>query len=75
MSTALQTCLAHRCNPDLPYLFALVGESPHLHGLIFKWDQKLSGPLLILEWVFLTYEIIKTITTGPEMMSQRIMKA
>lgn len=53
----------------------MIGGSPHFHGLIFQWGQKLPEPLLILECAFLSNQITKTITTGSEVMSQLIMKA
>lgn len=32
---------AHLFNPNLPFLFAVLGENPHLYGLIFQWDLKI----------------------------------
>lgn len=36
VSTAIQLCQTHRFNPDLPFLFAVLGESLQLYGLIFQ---------------------------------------
>ncbi|XP_014110210.1 PREDICTED: endogenous retrovirus group K member 11 Pol protein-like [Pseudopodoces humilis] len=53
---------AHRCLPDLPFKFIVLGRLPHLHGLIFQWDQGQKDPLLIIEWVFLSHQRSKSIT-------------
>lgn len=36
VSAALQSCQAYRYHPELSFLFALLGESPHLYGLTFQ---------------------------------------
>ncbi|RMC16580.1 hypothetical protein DUI87_06517 [Hirundo rustica rustica] len=28
---------AHRCDPELPFKFIIMGKLPHLHGMIFQW--------------------------------------
>lgn len=45
----IQSQQAHRFNPDVPFLFAILGEKPQLYGLIFQWDQNVADSLLILE--------------------------
>lgn len=65
---AIELCQAHWLNPNLPLLFAVLVYF-HLYGLIFQWDLKIQDPLLILEWVFLSYQQSKTITTCPEIIS------
>ncbi|NXQ66586.1 POK8 protein, partial [Quiscalus mexicanus] len=53
---------AHRCHLGLPFKFIICGKLPHLHGVIFQWDNATKGrdrgsrdPLLIIEWVFLSH--------------------
>ncbi|RMC18143.1 hypothetical protein DUI87_05023 [Hirundo rustica rustica] len=47
---------------DLPFRFIIMGRLPHLHGVIFQWDQTAKkehgggDPLLIIEWVFLSHQ-------------------
>ncbi|KFO60861.1 hypothetical protein N302_05446, partial [Corvus brachyrhynchos] len=43
--------------------------------LIVQWDPKLRDPLLILEWVFISHQPTKTITTFQEVMAHLIKKA
>ncbi|NWY34377.1 POK8 protein, partial [Pheucticus melanocephalus] len=33
---------AHRYQPGLPFKFIILGKLPHLHGLIFQWDETLK---------------------------------
>ena len=40
----------------LPFLLVVLERGPQLHALIFQWDPKLSDPLLILEWIFLSHQ-------------------
>lgn len=40
---------AHWCNPELPFKFIVLGRLPHLHGLVFQWDQDQRDPLLIVK--------------------------
>lgn len=70
VSTAIQSHQAHRFNPNLPFLFVILGENPQLYGLIFQWDPKIPDPLLILEWVFLLYQLGKIVTSCHEIISQ-----
>ncbi|NXI30888.1 POK6 protein, partial [Sterrhoptilus dennistouni] len=62
----MSTRQASRCDPDLPFRFVILGNLPHLHGLIFQWDIQVTSlprkdrgkrdPLLIIEWVFLSHQ-------------------
>lgn len=72
---AIQSRQAHRYNPNLSSLFAVLGESPQLHSLIFQWGLEKKDHLILLEWVFLSRQLGKTITTCPEIISQSIIKA
>ncbi|NXM17580.1 POK19 protein, partial [Ploceus nigricollis] len=74
VSHAIQTRQAHRINPNLPFLLAILGKGPQPHALIFQWGPEVSDPLLILEWVFLPHQPGKTITK-PEMMAQLVIRA
>ncbi|NXO16522.1 POK19 protein, partial [Oriolus oriolus] len=66
---------AHRYLPNLEFKFIILGSLPHLHGLIFQWDQGERDPLLIIEWVFLPHQRSKSITKPQELMAQLITKA
>ncbi|NXM16220.1 POK8 protein, partial [Ploceus nigricollis] len=72
---------AHRCDPALPFQFAVLGKIPHLHGIIFQWDhteRKDRGkrdPLLIIEWVFLSHQRSKRMTRPQELVAELICKA
>ncbi|RMC19858.1 hypothetical protein DUI87_03424 [Hirundo rustica rustica] len=35
----ISTRQAHRCDPDLPFKFIIMGKLPHLHGVIFQWKN------------------------------------
>uniref|UniRef100_A0A674HI78 Uncharacterized protein n=1 Tax=Taeniopygia guttata TaxID=59729 RepID=A0A674HI78_TAEGU len=74
ITDALQNRQAHRYVPGQPFFLAILGEKLRLCGLIFQWDSSLKDPLLIIEWVFISYRSPKTILTPLEMMSQIIIK-
>lgn len=71
---ALSSRQANRYDPSLPFSLAILGRIPHLYGLIFQWDEKLKDPLLILEWIFLHHQPMKTITTQQEIIAHVIRK-
>ncbi|RMC01162.1 hypothetical protein DUI87_22253 [Hirundo rustica rustica] len=77
----MSTRQAHRCDPDLPFKFIIVGKLPHLHGVIFQWrnnikkDQGREDPLLIIEWVFLSHQRSKRMTRPQELVAELIRKA
>ncbi|NXH14007.1 POK8 protein, partial [Bucco capensis] len=75
VETALAERQSHRCKPDLPFKFIVLGKLPHLHGLIFQWDQDEKDSLIIIEWVFLSHHRSKSITKPQELMAQLISKA
>lgn len=71
---ALSAHQAHRYELNLPFLLAILGNSPHLYGLLFQWDSELKDLLLILEWVFLHAQPQKTVTTPEEAIAAVIRK-
>ncbi|RMB97172.1 hypothetical protein DUI87_26333 [Hirundo rustica rustica] len=77
----MSTRQAHRCDPDLPFKFIIMGKLPHLHGVIFQWrnnikkDQGREDPLLIIEWVFLSHQRSKRMTHPQELVAELIRKA
>ncbi|RMB97590.1 hypothetical protein DUI87_25954 [Hirundo rustica rustica] len=77
----MSTRQAHRCDPDLPFKFIIMGKLPHLHGVIFQWrnnikkDQGREDPLLIIEWVFLSHQRSKRMTRPQELVAELIRKA
>ncbi|KFO64068.1 hypothetical protein N302_10617, partial [Corvus brachyrhynchos] len=72
---ALSSRQAHCIKPSLPLQLAVLGKAPRFHRLIVQWDPKLRDPLLILEWVFISHQPTKTITTFQEVMAHLIKKA
>ncbi|RMB92585.1 hypothetical protein DUI87_30894 [Hirundo rustica rustica] len=72
---ALSEGQAHRCEPNIPFQFIVLGKLPHLHGLIFQWIEGQRDSLLIIEWVFLSHQRSKTITEPQELIAQLIRKA
>ncbi|XP_014746170.1 PREDICTED: endogenous retrovirus group K member 11 Pol protein-like, partial [Sturnus vulgaris] len=74
ITDALQTRQAHHCIPDKPFFLAVLGKELRLCGLIFQWDPSQKDLLLIIEWVFISYRLPKTILTPLEIMSQIIIK-
>ncbi|XP_064260061.1 uncharacterized protein LOC135290081 [Passer domesticus] len=72
---------AHRYKPNLPFKFIVLGKLPHLHGVIFQWDnstrrdQGAKDPLLIMEWVFLSHHRSKRMTRPQELVAELIRKA
>ncbi|NWR12859.1 POK18 protein, partial [Paradoxornis webbianus] len=72
---AMSSWQAHRCWPDLPFNFIILGKLPHLHGLIFHWDKDQKDPLLIIEWMFFGHQMSKSITKPQELMAQMISEA
>ncbi|RMB88364.1 hypothetical protein DUI87_35258 [Hirundo rustica rustica] len=72
---ALSERQAHRCEPNIPFQFIVLGKLPHLHGLIFQWIEGQRDSLLIIEWVFLSHQRSKTITEPQELIAQLIRKA
>ncbi|RMC05679.1 hypothetical protein DUI87_17764 [Hirundo rustica rustica] len=72
---ALQQRQAHRFVTSLPFFLAVLGEKIQLYGLIFQWDSSQKDPLLILEWIFLSYRSPRTILSSLEMIAQIIIKA
>lgn len=75
ITESLQQRQAHRFVMTLPFFLAVLGEKIQLYGLIFQWDSSQGDPLLILEWLFLSYRSPKTILTDLEMSAQIIIKA
>ncbi|TRZ11428.1 hypothetical protein HGM15179_015678 [Zosterops borbonicus] len=81
----MSTWQANRCNPDLPFRFIILGNLPHLHGVILQWDKEVTiiprkdrggrDPLLIIEWVFLSHHRSKRMTKLQELMADLIRKA
>ncbi|KAF4796247.1 hypothetical protein TURU_086012 [Turdus rufiventris] len=71
---ALSSRQAHGYEPSLPFQFSILGKAPHFHGLIFQQDSQLTDPLLILEWVFMSNQPTKTISTFQEIMAHPIRK-
>lgn len=55
-------------------LFTILSKAPHLYALIFQWNSQLKDLLLILEWVFLSNQPTKTLTTPQELMATLIRK-
>ncbi|KAF4805076.1 hypothetical protein TURU_002328 [Turdus rufiventris] len=72
---ALAERQAHRYKPELPFKFIVLGKLQHLHGLIFQWIEGQIYSLLIIEWVFVSYQRSKTITKPQELIAQLIRKA
>lgn len=75
VSQAIHTCQAHQMDPLLLFLLVILRKRCQPYALIFQRNPKLPNPLLILEWVFLSHQPEKMITTQPEMMAQLIMRA
>uniref|UniRef100_A0A8C3UJL4 Uncharacterized protein n=1 Tax=Catharus ustulatus TaxID=91951 RepID=A0A8C3UJL4_CATUS len=71
----IQQRQAHRYVDSLPFCLAMLGEQTQLYGLIFQWDVSQRDPLLIIEWIFLSYRSPKTILASLEMTAQIIIKA
>ncbi|NWZ87781.1 PO113 protein, partial [Poecile atricapillus] len=65
---------AHRYKLDLPFEFIVLGNLPHLFGLIYQWDQDSRDPLLIIEWVFLSHQRSKSITRPQEASPDKLTK-
>ncbi|NXP39442.1 POK8 protein, partial [Leiothrix lutea] len=72
---ALSERQAHRCKPNVPFHFIVLGKLPHLHDLIFQWIEGQRDSLLIIEWVFLSHQRSKTITKPQKLIAQLIRKA
>ncbi|XP_017599597.1 PREDICTED: endogenous retrovirus group K member 25 Pol protein-like [Corvus brachyrhynchos] len=78
----MSTRQASRYRPDLPFRFIILGNLPHLHGVVFQWednrkskkDQDRRDPLLIIEWVFLSHNRSKRMTRPQELMAELIRK-
>ncbi|NWI75568.1 POK8 protein, partial [Dryoscopus gambensis] len=68
---------ANRVVPGLPFQFIIRGKLPHLHGLIYQWDesQRKGNSLIIIEWVFLANKRSKTLTQPPELVAELVRKA
>ncbi|NXB65931.1 POK18 protein, partial [Struthidea cinerea] len=64
---ALSSRQAHRYCPSLPFNLIILGQMPHLYGLM--------DHLLIIEWVFLSHQPSKSITTPQESMAKLVIKA
>ncbi|TRZ08545.1 hypothetical protein HGM15179_018558 [Zosterops borbonicus] len=81
----MSTRQASQCDPDLLFRFVILGDLPHLHGMIFQWDKRVTtipqkdrggrDPLLIIEWVFLSHQRSKRMTRPQELMADLIRKA
>ncbi|TRZ15516.1 hypothetical protein HGM15179_011587 [Zosterops borbonicus] len=81
----MSTQQANRCDPDLPFRFIILRNLPHLHRVIFQWDEGVTtiprkdrggrDPLLIIEWVFLSHHRSKRMTRPQELMAVLIQKA
>ncbi|NWV97440.1 POK18 protein, partial [Machaerirhynchus nigripectus] len=73
---ALSSQQVQRMNPTLTLSLIILGKSPRFHSSIFfQWDTTLKDPLLIIKWVFLQNQPVKTITTPQQLMAQLIIKA
>ncbi|NXK70135.1 PO113 protein, partial [Sylvietta virens] len=72
---ALTKRQSHRYQPELPFKFIVLRKLPHLYGLIFQWVKGQRDPLLIIKWVFLSWQRSKAITRPQELIAQLIQKA
>ncbi|RMC09875.1 hypothetical protein DUI87_13662 [Hirundo rustica rustica] len=78
---AMSSRQAHRFDPELPFMFIILGKLPHLHGMIFQWkdipkkDRDRKDPLSIIEWVFLSHHRSKRMTRPQELVAELIRKA
>ncbi|KAL2307024.1 hypothetical protein Nmel_003458, partial [Mimus melanotis] len=61
--------------PEQPFSLVILNPAKQPHALIFQRDPKAPDPLLIIEWIFLTYQMSKTISTQHEIMALLIIKA
>ncbi|NXR34090.1 POK10 protein, partial [Zosterops hypoxanthus] len=77
VQSAMSNRQAHRCLPDLPFKFIVLGRLTHIYGVIFQWDKDKGqrDPLLTTEWVFLSHLLSKSITKPQELVAQLIRKA
>ncbi|NWZ74675.1 POK11 protein, partial [Acrocephalus arundinaceus] len=66
----LSTRQANRCAPDLPFEFIILGNLPHLHGVIYQWDKE-----VIKLHLFLSHQRSKRMTTPQELAADLIRKA
>lgn len=74
VANAISERQASRCVPGHPYQLILFNPSGQPYALLFQWDETLSDPLVIIEWIFLSHQMHKTVTTHPETFAKLIMK-
>ena len=60
--------------PGHPYQLVLFNPPGQPYALLFQWDETLSDPLVIIEWISLSHQMHKRVTTHPEMFAKLIMK-
>ncbi|RMB93701.1 hypothetical protein DUI87_29931 [Hirundo rustica rustica] len=76
----MSTWQANWYEPDLPFKFIIMERLPHLHGVIFQWDQTAKkdhgrgDPFLIIDWVFLSHQWSKRMTRPQELVAELIQK-
>ncbi|OWK64025.1 Endogenous retrovirus group K member 8 Pol protein [Lonchura striata] len=75
VADAVRSRQAHRVDRSLPLELAILGKCPNFHGLLFQWDAGQRDPLLVIEWLFLPHQPVKTISTPVELMAKIIIKA
>lgn len=61
--------------PRVTFCLIILNPDKQLHALIDQWDSNVPDPLLIIEWIFLSHHMSKTISTQHEMIALLIVKA
>ncbi|NXH37553.1 POK11 protein, partial [Dicaeum eximium] len=77
VADAISERKASRCDPALPFQFAIIGECPRFYGFIYQWDTQLHDhhALLIIEFIFTRHTSHKTITSPVDVVAELVSKA
>ncbi|KAL2310241.1 hypothetical protein Nmel_006489 [Mimus melanotis] len=62
-------------SPTLPLSVAVLNKEKHVMAILMQWDRQAEQPLNILEWVFLPFNLKKSLTTRTEAIAKIVIKA
>lgn len=70
ISTKLGNSFVDCWSPNLPLSAAVQSKDKHRMAILMQWDSLVKQPLKILEWVFLPFNLNKSLSTRIEAIAK-----
>ncbi|TRZ06529.1 hypothetical protein HGM15179_020578 [Zosterops borbonicus] len=74
IATKLGNSFADCWSPALPLSVAVLNREAHVMAILMQWDSQAKQPLKILEWVFLPFNLNKSLTMRMEAIAKIVIK-